>query len=69
MFGAQTCMNNWIFSFKLEARATGPTAMFSSSHLWASWNEVGAEKGDTALLHLNIIFFKKLKKIKIGASS
>lgn len=33
VFAAQSCMNNWIFYFKLEAVATGPTAMFSSSRL------------------------------------
>lgn len=45
-------MNNWIFYFKLEAGAAGPTAMFSSSDLLLpSWDEVEAKRGDTALLH------------------
>lgn len=57
-------MNNWIFYFKLEAGAAGPTAVFSSSYLpLASWDEVEAEKGDTALLRSNIIFLiEKINK-------
>lgn len=33
VFAAQFCMNNWIFYFKLEAGATGPAAVSSSSCL------------------------------------
>lgn len=33
VFASQSCMNNWIFYFKLEAGAIGPAALFSSSCL------------------------------------
>lgn len=33
VFAAQSCINNWGFYFKLQAGATGPTAVFSSSCL------------------------------------
>lgn len=51
----QSYMNNWIFYFKLEAGATGPTAMFLAYVFFVvRWIRVRvrlAEKGDTALLH------------------
>lgn len=33
VFASQSCMNNWIFYFKLEAGSIGPAALFSSSCL------------------------------------